>query len=117
MTLNDLSGVISKPKLMCNCITNLLLLLFFGISFWFKHTVQYMAELEHVCYGNIMHAHSFTSLETHCCNVYLYFKMVLLYGCYLGQVSLVLNLKESSWLSKGQIKNNNGVMCEIALKI
>ncbi len=47
------------------------------------------------------------TLSHHCCNVYLYFKMVLLYGCYLGQVSLVLNLKESSWLSKGQIKNNN----------
>ncbi len=38
-------------------------------------------------------------------------------GCYLGQVSLVLNLKESSWLSKGQIKTTtNGVMCESLLR-
>ncbi len=42
----------------------------------------------------------------HCSNVYLlYFKIVLLYGCYLGQVSLVkeiLNLSETSWLNKGK---------------
>ncbi len=48
------------------------------------------------------------------CNMYLlYFIIVLLYGCYLGQVSLVkeiLNLNETSWLNKGKKKTKKNAL-------
>ncbi len=53
----------------------------------------------------------------YCCNVYLlYFKIVLLYNRYLGQVALVkeiLNLNETSWLNKGKIKKIQFVISKI----